>query len=390
MITEKTLTRTAAKMALLGTEHARDRVTAWIYQPDCDERFRRAAGLRLTDTLDPEVLRWIVGAYDAAYNSVVCTTYQWHPISAAKTHINWRVGVVQSTDGYATECETCGHNPGHETEADAVHCAESLARSLDDKEPHRYTITGRGDLMCAAHSVVLYAGERCHEGDQTASDQYTTGDLHLIYESLEVTSQSLDRPELGTAEHLGALMAKTSRIIERRPAPPADSEPAEPVKITGIPRVRLAEMIDTLIQSEHAVTHDAAAVAALWTIGQPLRQLWMAGHTADELASEIIEQIRVDMAQPFAWGKQIPADVESFSALHDYCDANEYLFRFPMPSDQTDHTNQLINRVIDKVDAKIRAGALREQRRVPSDAEMADALRVSVDAAKRNGEHTDA
>src|SRR5215472_7542234 len=44
-----------------------------------------------------------------------------------------------------------------------------------------------------------------------------------------------------------------------------------------------------------------------------------------EYAGKVMEEIHRDMQQPFPWGKQIPRNVGSFSALHDYCDANEYL-----------------------------------------------------------------
>jgi hypothetical protein len=47
--------------------------------------------------------------------------------------------------------------------------------------------------------------------------------------------------------------------------------------------------------------------------------------TAAEYAEQILAEIHQDMERPFPWGKQIPRDVGSFSCLHDYCDANDYL-----------------------------------------------------------------
>lgn len=47
-----------------------------------------------------------------------------------------------------------------------------------------------------------------------------------------------------------------------------------------------------------------------------------------KLADLIMAAVHEDMQQPFPWGKQIPRDVGSFSALHDYCDANDYLLEY--------------------------------------------------------------
>jgi len=44
-----------------------------------------------------------------------------------------------------------------------------------------------------------------------------------------------------------------------------------------------------------------------------------------EQAAAIMAEIHDDMRKPFPWGKQIPRNVGSFSALHDYVDANQYL-----------------------------------------------------------------
>jgi hypothetical protein len=43
------------------------------------------------------------------------------------------------------------------------------------------------------------------------------------------------------------------------------------------------------------------------------------------LADKVMAEIHKDMRKPFPWGKQIPRNIGSFSGLHDYCDANEYL-----------------------------------------------------------------
>lgn len=47
--------------------------------------------------------------------------------------------------------------------------------------------------------------------------------------------------------------------------------------------------------------------------------------SAGDYADAIMAEIHDDMRAPFHWGKQIPRNVGSFSALHDYCDANMYL-----------------------------------------------------------------
>lgn len=373
--------KAAADLARRGHSDAIAGDTSLSYRPDGDDIIRRTVAFNP----DEDTMRTLRGAYDAAYNSVACATYVWHPINAHKTPGNWWLGVVQSSDGFCTEGATCGHDPGHGDEITALDCAERLAKRLNDAEPHKY-LYGHSGLMCHVHGRTVAHGSVCTDGDKP-SDDYTTRDLDLIYQSLEVTSQTLDRPEPGTAEHLDELMAKTMRLSHGKTAPvDVNAEPAEPVKIEGVPRVRLMHMIDTLIETEHAVSGDAAAVAALWAIGRPLRQLWVAGQTADELADEMLRDVHADMAKPFAWGKQIPRDVPSWSALHDYCDANEYLFRFPMPLDQTDVMNRFINRVIDRADEKIRDGALQH----PQPGALSAALRVAVDAAKQESETPDA
>lgn len=100
------------------------------------------------------------------------------------------------------------------------------------------------------------------------------------------------------------------------------------------------------------------------------RDTW-AGHTREHYADVIMGMIRADMAQPFAWGAQIPADVPDFSALHDYCDANEYMLQgIPADAEPCDCTYGHVDGctwddymafsadVCNMVDARIRAGEL--------------------------------
>ena len=101
-------------------------------------------------------------------------------------------------------------------------------------------------------------------------------------------------------------------------------------------------------------------------------------------ADTVIAAIRKDMAEPFPWGDQIPADLPGFADLHEYCDANDYLMEAvpyegpecdcpfnrslqPGHSDDcstqdTSHWEQWItvtNDVSAEVDRRIKAGVLR-------------------------------
>lgn len=82
--------------------------------------------------------------------------------------------------------------------------------------------------------------------------------------------------------------------------------------------------------------------------------------TADEYADKIMALIHEDMRQPFPWGKQIPRDVGSFSALHDYCDANDYVLE-TMGSIALNFDNdvdcELVNAVETEVDKRLAAEA---------------------------------
>jgi hypothetical protein len=125
---------------------------------------------------------------------------------------------------------------------------------------------------------------------------YTADDLLLILEALEITLGSLDRPEEGTAEHLSALIEKTT-----------------------------------------AMRRTAAHTAEVGT------------H-----ATAIMAQIDEDIRDGFSWGKQIPADVGSFSLLHDYCDANMYLLDGVPQGDMSwDAYMDLLNEVCCEVDARL-------------------------------------
>lgn len=80
-------------------------------------------------------------------------------------------------------------------------------------------------------------------------------------------------------------------------------------------------------------------------------------------AAAIMTAVRHDMAHPFAWGKQIPVDVGSYSALHDYCDANGYVMQ-TMPESiwgdaENDASNELVNAVMDEADRQLRDLAAR-------------------------------
>jgi hypothetical protein len=103
-------------------------------------------------------------------------------------------------------------------------------------------------------------------------------------------------------------------------------------------------------------------------------------------ADAIMTEIHHDMETGFPWGKHLPRDVGSFSHLHDYCDANEYLlnavpepaqgcdcpFDYPAVPEHTaecavntrayaaaqDAHHDLMNAVADEVDRRLAAEAL--------------------------------
>lgn len=51
----------------------------------------------------------------------------------------------------------------------------------------------------------------------------------------------------------------------------------------------------------------------------------------NDWAEKIIAQVDKDIITGFPWGKRIPPDVDSFSELHDYCDANQVYLLDIMP-----------------------------------------------------------
>lgn len=84
-------------------------------------------------------------------------------------------------------------------------------------------------------------------------------------------------------------------------------------------------------------------------------------YVISEVADKIMTEIRDDMKTPFPWGKQIPRDVASFSELHDYCDANDYLIdAMPMEDVTWDVYVTAGNIVCNLVDRKIKAGELKD------------------------------
>jgi hypothetical protein len=101
-----------------------------------------------------------------------------------------------------------------------------------------------------------------------------------------------------------------------------------------------------------------------------------------EYADKIMAEIHGDMQKPFPWGKQIPRDVGSFSALHDYCDANEYVLEAMGQlalNFNSDGDNALVNAVMDEVDSRLRAEAMQLLR------EKLDALVLASPQPKRCG-----
>jgi hypothetical protein len=81
--------------------------------------------------------------------------------------------------------------------------------------------------------------------------------------------------------------------------------------------------------------------------------------TVGEYADEIMAQVHADAERSFPWGKTIPADVGSFSELHEYCDANCYLLdAVPQGTLDWDVYMALCNAVSDEVDRRLAAEAI--------------------------------
>lgn len=80
-------------------------------------------------------------------------------------------------------------------------------------------------------------------------------------------------------------------------------------------------------------------------------------------ADRIIAMVRKDMERPFPWGKQIPRDVASFSELHEYCDANDYLTHAEVPWGTDPGAGEdgveVVNMVCAEVTRRLKAGELR-------------------------------
>lgn len=80
-------------------------------------------------------------------------------------------------------------------------------------------------------------------------------------------------------------------------------------------------------------------------------------------ADRIMAMIREDMERPTPGGKQVPRNVASFIALHDYLDANEYLIHAGVPwgTDPGAGTDgvETVNAVCAEVSRRLQAGELR-------------------------------
>jgi hypothetical protein len=80
-------------------------------------------------------------------------------------------------------------------------------------------------------------------------------------------------------------------------------------------------------------------------------------------ADRIMAMIREDAERPFAHGKQVPRDVASFTALHDYLDANDYLIQAGVPwgtdPGAGEDGAEMVNAVCDEVSRRLKAGELR-------------------------------
>ena len=79
--------------------------------------------------------------------------------------------------------------------------------------------------------------------------------------------------------------------------------------------------------------------------------------TVAEYADEIMRMIEHDMTEGFEWGEKLPRDVGSFTALHNHCDANDYVAeamgRIALDFD-SEESGTLVNAVTDEVDKRLR------------------------------------
>jgi hypothetical protein len=81
--------------------------------------------------------------------------------------------------------------------------------------------------------------------------------------------------------------------------------------------------------------------------------------TAEEYAHRIMAEIHKDLTEDFPWGAKLPRDVGSFSALHDYCDANMYLLVAVDEVDtyeaetETEEHYALVNAIMAEVDKRL-------------------------------------
>lgn len=80
-------------------------------------------------------------------------------------------------------------------------------------------------------------------------------------------------------------------------------------------------------------------------------------------ADRIMAMVREDMERPFPPGEQVPRDIASFAALHDYLDANDYLIQAGVPWGTDPGAGQdgaeMINAVCAEVSRRLEVGELR-------------------------------
>jgi hypothetical protein len=80
-------------------------------------------------------------------------------------------------------------------------------------------------------------------------------------------------------------------------------------------------------------------------------------------ADRIMVMIREDVERPFPHGKRVPRDIASFTALHDYLDANDYLIQADVPwgtgPGAGEDGAEMINAVCAEVSRRLQAGELR-------------------------------
>jgi hypothetical protein len=187
----------------------------------------------------------------------------------------------------------------------------------------------------------------------------------------------------GTRDALDALIVKEAARIEGRDAVNPPQDPKLVLLEVGPDQLNLLEMCVEITQQ--TIQPDMGTEQKLEALMLKIRETRTAhenpypdalpeGSTVEQYADAIMKCITDDMLKPFPWGKQIPWDVGSFSAVHEYCDANEYVIDVMGAvalnfSDEGD--NAIVNTVLDEVSERLEKMATNRDKAVACTCEHA-------------------